>query len=162
MVRSTWSSFLMKHAAVKNIWFKTTSLLHISYRQNARDANFMHHQICSNTQVFVSMFDTRMVLSFVIEKMAIVGMGNKKIATTLGLPESTTWRWWCRSKTLRKYTSFNTSSATPLRYAQTQTTPHTDNTPSRRGQRPTVAHPKMKLGHCFLFWASRKRWKHTI
>ena len=45
----------------------------------------MHHQICSNTQVFVCMFDTRMVLSFTIEKMAIVGLGNKKIATTLVL-----------------------------------------------------------------------------
>ena len=38
-----------------------------------------------------------MVLSaqelFAIEKMAIAGMGNKKIATTLGLPQSTT-KWW--------------------------------------------------------------------
>ena len=30
---------------------------------------------------------------FAIEKMATAGMGNKKIATTLGLPLSTTERW---------------------------------------------------------------------
>ena len=47
--------------------------------------------------VFVSIFTTRMVLPaqelFAIEKLATAGMGNKKIATTLGLPQSTTKRW---------------------------------------------------------------------
>ena len=35
------------------------------------------------------------------QKMAAAGMDNKKIATTLGLPQSTTKRWLCRSKTQR-------------------------------------------------------------
>ena len=39
---------------------------------------------------------------FAIEKMAAQGMSIKKIATTLGLPQSTTKRWLCRSKAQRK------------------------------------------------------------
>ena len=86
-----------------------------------------HGQICSKTQVFVSIFVTRMVLSaqelFAIEKMARSGTGNKKIAITLGLPQSTTKRWLCCSKTLRKNTSFNTSFNTPWHSPQTHTFP---------------------------------------
>ena len=64
-----------------------------------------------------------------IEKMAIDGTGNKKIATQLGLPQSTTKRWLYPSKTQRKNTSFNTSFDNPLQSPQdTGSTTDTDNT----------------------------------
>ena len=56
-----------------------------------------HSQMCSKTLVCVIIFPARMVLSALelpaIENMATAGLGNKKIATTLGLPQSTTMRW---------------------------------------------------------------------
>ena len=52
-----------------------------------------------------------MVLSaqerFAIEKMATAGMGNKKIATTLGLPLSTTKRWLQRLRSEGEMVSHN-------------------------------------------------------
>ena len=73
---------------------------------HAEDTPSMHHShICLKSKVFVSIFTTRVLSAqelFAIEEMAGSGMGNKKIATTLGLPLSTTKRWLCRSKTQRK------------------------------------------------------------
>ena len=55
----------------------------------------MHH--CLTSQVFTSILTTRMVLSaeelFALDRMAVDGMGNKKIAETLGVPLRTTKRW---------------------------------------------------------------------
>ena len=66
-----------------------------------------------------------------VEKIAAFGMGNKKIATTLVLRQSTK-RWWCRSKTQRK-TRHEHASDTPRRATQTRTAPsrHRQHLPSR-------------------------------
>ena len=44
---------------------------------------------------------------YAIEKMAVAGMGNKKIATTLGLPQSTTKRWLQRPPSEGEMVSHN-------------------------------------------------------
>ena len=63
------------------------------------------------------------------KKKTTSGMGNKKIATTLGLSQSTTKRWLCPSETQRKNTSCSTSFDTPWHDPPTQTgTTDTDNT----------------------------------
>ena len=56
-----------------------------------------HRHICLKSQVLTSTFTTTKVRSaeelFSIEKMAAKGLGSKKMATTLGMPQSTTKRW---------------------------------------------------------------------
>ena len=72
---------------------------------------------------------------FAIEKMATAGMGNKKIATTLGLPQSTTKRWLQKltDRTVpltdtAQNTSFCTSFNTMAFHTDTHSTTETDNT----------------------------------
>ena len=97
----------MKNSPAMDFGHKTTGFctLYIDKTPTQVTAN-PYTTATLNSQVFVSIFATRMVLSarelFAIEKMATV-MGNKKIATTLGLPLSTTKRrattwpggWFC-------------------------------------------------------------------
>ena len=94
--------------------------------------------------VFVSCFATRMVLSgqelFAIEKMATASMGNKRIATTLGLPLSTTKRWLVSTarQCCRTQSSFNRLALqiclpqTLVERAQNTVRPASSSCPSRR------------------------------
>ena len=90
----------MKNASRNKIRDKQHVFVHLTSTHNhVEDTKSVEHShICLKSQLFVSIFTTRMVLSaqelFAIEKMAIAGMGNKKIATTLGLPQSTKNRWF--------------------------------------------------------------------
>ena len=86
----------------------------MSHRQDtcAGDSTSMYHsQICTKTPVFVSVFAARMVLSaqelFAMKKMATAGMGNKKIATALGSPQSTMKRWLQRLRSEGEMVSHN-------------------------------------------------------
>ena len=118
--------------------FLNSRILHISHRHTSltHDTKSKHHSlICHKTTsvLFKIILATRMVLSaqelYAIAKMAVAGMGNRKIVTTLGLPQSTTKRRLCRSKTQRKNTSLTrhlTLHGTLHRQSQhhkTQTTP---------------------------------------
>ena len=94
--------------------------------------------------VFVSCLATRMVLSgqelFAIEQMATAGMGNKRIATTLGLPLSTTKRWLVSTarQCCRTRLSFNRLALqiclpqTLVERAQNTVRPASSSCPSRR------------------------------
>ena len=70
-----------------------------------------HSHICFKTQVLKVFSLPRWSCPhrelFAIEKMATAGMGNKKIATTLGLPLSTTKRWLQRLRTEGEMVSHN-------------------------------------------------------
>ena len=106
----------------KQCYKTSVFFLHMSHRQDthARDSTSMYHShICSKTQVFVSIFATRMVLSgqelFAIEKMAAAGRGNMNIATTLGLRLSTSMRWLHRLRLEGEMVSHNVGRPPELR-----------------------------------------------
>ena len=94
-----WASFDEKCSLCHKNGDKTARVAHVASTHNhAEDTKPVHHcHMCLKSQVFVSIFTTIMVLSaqelFATEKVAIAGTGKKKIATTLGLPQSTKKRW---------------------------------------------------------------------
>ena len=86
---------------------KTGFFPHCTPHNHALDTEAVHYSImCLKIPSVYNIFACEMVRCAqelrAVEKMAAAGMGNKKIATTLGLPLSTTKRWLCRSKTQRK------------------------------------------------------------
>ena len=101
---------LMKNAPRNDTYMAKQQIFHIFTltHNHAQDTKSVHHSImCLKPQVFTSILGAKWSAPHwqctpLKKWLPRASATNTKIATTVGLPQSTTKRWLCHSKTQRK------------------------------------------------------------